>query len=590
MKAIEKLSDLYIKNITLKEKLVTYKKIAWSNDAYQRRRVRYYMMLYDNCLYTYRPGVSFYYVEKAEEERKKIKGYVNSLFSLVAIIYNYGRTASGRQRCIEEYNRYLPFLQQLPQKIITDSVPRGTLMNSTSALTDIADFYLQLKDTANALKACVLSENIRNSWQRKRDIPDSLLYRPTYNYYLAQYFKKRILHQPDNAKKMLDSAYAIAYAKHMSYDYIWREAVRSDMCLYLFDFFIGKGQTDSAAFYLQQMRERQDNAVDNLSDGTVYLYNYSILKASEKDYRAAYQNLKNAYDINDSIIGIKIADINNNMYAQTLAEAKTEELQKAQQLEQKRNVLIGIISAISLIVILFLYLRIRIKDKAAKERISKLNYTSQLQIMELEERSFLIKQEEQKKLGMDLHDGLAGTIAAAKIQVESELINNHNKEQVERLKNIAKLMTDIYESTREKSRLLYNGQANEMEITFSKRIRLIIENSITADKYKIVIEVDDELMKEVSLEIKIQLLYIIQEAITNIIKYAFAKNICILIYDDSNEIVLQVLDDGKGFNVQSKKGIGLNSIRDRATALNGTSEIVSGNEGTEITVSIPTEF
>lgn len=200
----------------------------------------------------------------------------------------------------------------------------------------------------------------------------------------------------------------------------------------------------------------------------------------------------------------------------------------------------------------------------------------------------MIKQEEQRKLGMDLHDDLASTIAGVKMKVESELMNSTDPIQEDRLKNISQLITNIYDRTREKSHELYHGQTNESEVSFSKRIKLITDNSFTSNKFKTVIEVDDDFMKTVSLPIKIQLLYIIQEAVTNIIKHSQANEVSILIYEDIGGLVLHVSDNGKGFNTESKrKGIGLNSISERAAIVNGTVDIISSNKGTEINVTIP---
>jgi signal transduction histidine kinase len=77
----------------------------------------------------------------------------------------------------------------------------------------------------------------------------------------------------------------------------------------------------------------------------------------------------------------------------------------------------------------------------------------------------------------------------------------------------------------------------------------------------------------------------------NINKYANADTINIKFKKAENNLVLEIIDDGIGFNVnRSKKGIGLQNIRSRTHECNGTVEINSKmGEGTVIAVKIALE-
>ena len=91
---------------------------------------------------------------------------------------------------------------------------------------------------------------------------------------------------------------------------------------------------------------------------------------------------------------------------------------------------------------------------------------------------------------------------------------------------------------------------------------------------------------------------IIQESINNIIKYANAENTMIKLIYQHEEIQIQIIDDGIGFNpdtIYANKKIGemagLKNIRQRAESLNGrlTISSVPGN-GTILDVIIPTNL
>lgn len=63
---------------------------------------------------------------------------------------------------------------------------------------------------------------------------------------------------------------------------------------------------------------------------------------------------------------------------------------------------------------------------------------------------------------------------------------------------------------------------------------------------------------------------IVQEQLNNILKYASAKNIDIILAADKNEVNLTINDDGVGFDTSlARKGIGITNIFRRAEVFNG---------------------
>ena len=75
------------------------------------------------------------------------------------------------------------------------------------------------------------------------------------------------------------------------------------------------------------------------------------------------------------------------------------------------------------------------------------------------------------------------------------------------------------------------------------------------------------------MDTRIALLRIIQEAITNIIKHAKAKNVGILIYEEDDTLLLTINDDGVGLDEKKSSNgnstMGLQSIRRRVQSLHG---------------------
>jgi PAS domain S-box-containing protein len=84
---------------------------------------------------------------------------------------------------------------------------------------------------------------------------------------------------------------------------------------------------------------------------------------------------------------------------------------------------------------------------------------------------------------------------------------------------------------------------------------------------------------------------IVQELVNNIVKHSGASEAYVRIMSKENRIVLNIQDNGKGFrpaDVKTIKGIGLRSIYNRISLLNGTIKVDSGpGKGTEIRIEIP---
>lgn len=82
---------------------------------------------------------------------------------------------------------------------------------------------------------------------------------------------------------------------------------------------------------------------------------------------------------------------------------------------------------------------------------------------------------------------------------------------------------------------------------------------------------------------------IVQEALTNVARHAKADQLEVSFVREGDELVLRVRDSGKGFvHDYNGRGIGLVSMRERATAVDGKFTITSAPEhGTTIEVRVP---
>jgi signal transduction histidine kinase len=95
---------------------------------------------------------------------------------------------------------------------------------------------------------------------------------------------------------------------------------------------------------------------------------------------------------------------------------------------------------------------------------------------------------------------------------------------------------------------------------------------------------------DVSLQVKEALYRIAQEALNNIVKHARATRIRLRLESTERAIVLEVRDDGQGFdpNGSFPGHLGLRSMRERAATIGGNVDVESGTgQGTRVRAEAP---
>jgi two-component system nitrate/nitrite sensor histidine kinase NarX len=101
---------------------------------------------------------------------------------------------------------------------------------------------------------------------------------------------------------------------------------------------------------------------------------------------------------------------------------------------------------------------------------------------------------------------------------------------------------------------------------------------------------------ELPQEMTNQLMRVIQEALTNVRKHANANKVRVHYHQDSNQICVQIEDDGQGFDplhVQEngRQHVGLQIMKERMTSIRGSLNLVSQpGQGTRVILQVPVTF
>lgn len=203
--------------------------------------------------------------------------------------------------------------------------------------------------------------------------------------------------------------------------------------------------------------------------------------------------------------------------------------------------------------------------------------TSQLQ-------SFSIVQE-RGRIAREMHDGLAQVLGYLNLQVQTlgSLLNQGKTEKLQtELLQMRQAIQTAHADVRENILSLRTTLAQEKGLETAVDEYLTEFGIQTGIKTKFDYQVDTDL--NLSSVAEVQLVCILQEALTNVRKHARAAQVNVLIrkesHGDGDQIHMQVIDDGSGFQtMDSKHHFGLQTMRERAESVGGSLIIKSYHQG-----------
>jgi signal transduction histidine kinase len=204
------------------------------------------------------------------------------------------------------------------------------------------------------------------------------------------------------------------------------------------------------------------------------------------------------------------------------------------------------------------------------------------------------QEEERKRVSLEIHDGPAQTLYAARVRLQAyRALRENDAERA--AAEFAEAERGIKETLTEIRRLIFDLRPMSLD-----EIGLVTALRQYATKYEerhgVRVEVrsrGEERRLPVSLETA--LYRIVQESLTNIWKHARATRASVIVTFEAGRCGVQVADDGIGFDVAAVRAnsqgehLGIAGIRERAEMIGGTLRIASTpGAGTTLLVSVPT--
>ncbi len=212
--------------------------------------------------------------------------------------------------------------------------------------------------------------------------------------------------------------------------------------------------------------------------------------------------------------------------------------------------------------------------------------TSQLQSLSIVQ--------ERGRIAREMHDGLAQVLGYLNLQVQTlgSLLSQGKTDKLQsELLQMRQAIQTAHADVRENILSLRTTLAQEKGLEAAVDEYLTEFGIQTGIKTKFLYLIDGDL--DLSSVAEVQLVCILQEALTNVRKHAQAAcvNVSITkdVYKGVDQIHMKIWDDGVGFRMAgSKRNFGLQTMRERAESVNGSLMITSGGgAGTKIECWLP---
>jgi len=202
------------------------------------------------------------------------------------------------------------------------------------------------------------------------------------------------------------------------------------------------------------------------------------------------------------------------------------------------------------------------------------------------------QEQERKRISKELHDGLGQQLAAAKMLLgafETDLGNLGKENQQLYCKALITLDGAIKEARNISHNLVpHLLEGKGLVPAIEQLCKNISQNEISQFEFR-----HWGMKARVNPHVEIGIFRVLQELISNIMKHAHASQVDIILKQHKNKIILEVEDNGVGFQGSFEEmqlnGIGLRNITSRVKGLRGKITLDSSEkQGTAVIIEIPT--
>lgn len=196
-----------------------------------------------------------------------------------------------------------------------------------------------------------------------------------------------------------------------------------------------------------------------------------------------------------------------------------------------------------------------------------------------------VQEEERARLSRELHDELGGLLTAAKFDLVRLRNAREPEQQAERLQQIGRRLDDVVAIKR---RIIEDLRPSSLQhLGLRKALELLCSEVSERLGTPVLTRLDNVELRD---DAELTVFRLVQEALTNVQKYARADHVGVMLVSTADQITVSIEDNGAGFDVLASRVArhGLAGMRHRVESFGGRLELDSApGRGTRVTASLP---
>jgi signal transduction histidine kinase len=203
------------------------------------------------------------------------------------------------------------------------------------------------------------------------------------------------------------------------------------------------------------------------------------------------------------------------------------------------------------------------------------------------ERLVATREEERRRLRRDSHDGLGAQLAGLNVQAGTlRRLIPRDPDTAEEL--VVELREELRGAIADIRRLVYDLRPPALDdLGLAEALRRLAERYGSKDESLSVLVEAPEDLPNLPAAVEVAIYRITQEALTNVVRHAWART-CVVRLVVNDDVTLEIVDDGVGIYAERSAGVGLSSMRERASELGGSCVVQPTREGgTRVLVRLP---
>ncbi|MEI6243727.1 MAG: ATP-binding protein [Acidobacteriota bacterium] len=188
-------------------------------------------------------------------------------------------------------------------------------------------------------------------------------------------------------------------------------------------------------------------------------------------------------------------------------------------------------------------------------------------------------EDERRRLARELHDEIAQLLTVIQLSLHSVKIDSPEMTQANQL---------LVKTQQEVHRIIHDLRPSLLDdLGLAAAMRSFARDHMAQSKVQCTLEIEEGLPPQP--EIETVVFRIFQELVTNVLRHAEAEQLSIQLFQRDGRFILDVEDDGRGFDADLKTGrAGVTGMRERAALVNGTLTFDSEpGMGTHVVLEIP---